>query len=193
LCVIAVGLVAIGRVVRTDGLAQKEERQAIQDELERSQNAEQVALEQLEQARLAEVASKQREQEQRERGVAALIEAETALKRESDARKKESVEHALAPPPLRRLMPSCTLTASCTPKRSLAGNEGRAERILDECPESQRGWEWHFLKRQCRLSSQPVWSGSAQKDLVHVAFFGKEWVLASDGAVAHMWETASAN
>src|SRR5262249_34467296 len=29
-----------------------------------------------------------------------------------------------------------------------AGNVGRAEELLDECPERLRGWEWHFLKRQ---------------------------------------------
>ena len=29
-----------------------------------------------------------------------------------------------------------------------AGNVGRAEELLDDCPERLRGWEWHFLKRQ---------------------------------------------
>jgi WD40 repeat protein len=29
-----------------------------------------------------------------------------------------------------------------------AGNVGRAEELLDGCPERLRGWEWHFLKRQ---------------------------------------------
>jgi serine/threonine protein kinase len=29
-----------------------------------------------------------------------------------------------------------------------AGNVGRAEELLDECPEHLRGWEWHYLKRQ---------------------------------------------
>jgi WD40 repeat protein len=29
-----------------------------------------------------------------------------------------------------------------------AGNVGRAEELLDDCPEHLRGWEWHFLKRQ---------------------------------------------
>jgi eukaryotic-like serine/threonine-protein kinase len=27
------------------------------------------------------------------------------------------------------------------------GNWGRAEELLDECPERLRGWEWHYLKR----------------------------------------------
>jgi serine/threonine protein kinase len=29
-----------------------------------------------------------------------------------------------------------------------AGNVGRAEELLDDCPEHLRGWEWNFLKRQ---------------------------------------------
>jgi WD40 repeat protein/serine/threonine protein kinase len=29
-----------------------------------------------------------------------------------------------------------------------AGNVGRAEELLNKCPEELRGWEWHFLKRQ---------------------------------------------
>jgi WD40 repeat protein/serine/threonine protein kinase len=29
-----------------------------------------------------------------------------------------------------------------------AGNVGRAEELLDECPVSLRGWEWHHLKRR---------------------------------------------
>src|SRR5262249_53095783 len=29
-----------------------------------------------------------------------------------------------------------------------ASNVGRAEELLNGCPEQLRGWEWHFLKRQ---------------------------------------------
>ncbi len=29
-----------------------------------------------------------------------------------------------------------------------AGNVGRAEELLEECPSDRRGWEWHLLKRQ---------------------------------------------
>src|SRR5205085_9376081 len=31
-----------------------------------------------------------------------------------------------------------------------ANNVQRAEDLLDECPQKLRGWEWHYLKRQCR-------------------------------------------
>jgi eukaryotic-like serine/threonine-protein kinase len=36
-----------------------------------------------------------------------------------------------------------------------AGNVGRAEELLDACPEHLRGWEWHFLKRQ-RYDKAPL-------------------------------------
>src|SRR5262249_47409430 len=31
----------------------------------------------------------------------------------------------------------------------LANNVGRTERVLDECAEEFRDWEWHYLKRLC--------------------------------------------
>ena len=37
-----------------------------------------------------------------------------------------------------------------------AGNVGRAEELLDECPLDLRGWEWHFLKRQCYGNAAPL-------------------------------------
>jgi WD40 repeat protein/serine/threonine protein kinase len=42
-------------------------------------------------------------------------------------------------------------------ERELAvGNVGRAEELLDDCPEHLRGWEWHFLKRQRYGTPQPL-------------------------------------
>jgi WD40 repeat protein/serine/threonine protein kinase len=37
-----------------------------------------------------------------------------------------------------------------------AGNVGRAEELLNECPEHLRGWEWHFLKRQRYGNAPPL-------------------------------------
>ena len=37
-----------------------------------------------------------------------------------------------------------------------AGNVGRAEELLDDCPEQLRGWEWHFLKRQRYGNVPPI-------------------------------------
>src|SRR4029077_12526852 len=40
--------------------------------------------------------------------------------------------------------------------RELAtGNVSNAEKLLEECPEHLRGWEWHFLKRQ-RYDGEPT-------------------------------------
>jgi eukaryotic-like serine/threonine-protein kinase len=48
-----------------------------------------------------------------------------------------------------------------------AGNVGRAEELLDECPEHLRGWEWHFLKRQRYGNAAPL---PHQATVVRVAF-----------------------
>jgi eukaryotic-like serine/threonine-protein kinase len=48
-----------------------------------------------------------------------------------------------------------------------AGNVGRAEELLDECPGHLRGWEWHFLKRQ-RYGNPPPLKHS--DTVVRVAF-----------------------
>jgi WD40 repeat protein/serine/threonine protein kinase len=37
-----------------------------------------------------------------------------------------------------------------------AGNVGHAEKLLDDCPEHLRGWEWHFLKRQRYGNPDPL-------------------------------------
>jgi len=37
-----------------------------------------------------------------------------------------------------------------------AGNVGRAEELLDDCPSDRRGWEWHFLKRQRYGNAPPL-------------------------------------
>jgi WD40 repeat protein len=33
-----------------------------------------------------------------------------------------------------------------------SGNVGRAQELLDDCPEEMRGWEWHYLKRLSQAS-----------------------------------------
>src|SRR5262249_37950991 len=48
-----------------------------------------------------------------------------------------------------------------------AGNVGRAEELLDDCPEHLRGWEWHFLKRQRYDDGPPIQHPST---VHHVAF-----------------------
>jgi WD40 repeat protein/serine/threonine protein kinase len=37
-----------------------------------------------------------------------------------------------------------------------AGNVGRAEELLDDCPQQLHGWEWHFLKRHRYGNTPPL-------------------------------------
>jgi WD40 repeat protein len=48
-----------------------------------------------------------------------------------------------------------------------AGNVGRSEELLDECPERLRGWEWHFLKRQRYGNAPPLQHSNT---VTHAAF-----------------------
>jgi WD40 repeat protein len=67
-----------------------------------------------------------------------------------------------------------------------AGNVGRAEELLDKCPEQLRGWEWHLLKRQ--RYGNPV-SLVHPETAVRVAF-SRDGEIASvcmDGKV-RLWE-----
>ena len=65
-----------------------------------------------------------------------------------------------------------------------AGNVGRAEELLDECPLDLRGWEWHFLKRQRYGNPPPMQHNTT---VVRAAFSpdGRQLATASmDGTVA---------
>ena len=39
-------------------------------------------------------------------------------------------------------------TIALVDRERAAGNSGHAERLLDQCPEALRGWEWDYLRRQ---------------------------------------------
>jgi serine/threonine protein kinase len=43
-----------------------------------------------------------------------------------------------------------------------AGNVGRAEELLTECPEKLRGWEWHYLKRLPHDKPRVLYPGKAR-------------------------------
>ena len=58
-----------------------------------------------------------------------------------------NVRHADRPLNVRRKR-SYTQRIALAGRELAAGNVGRAEELLDECPLDRRGWEWHFLKRQ---------------------------------------------
>jgi WD40 repeat protein len=63
-------------------------------------------------------------------------------------------------------------------------NVGRAERLLDECipkPASteMRGWEWHYLKRQCHTDLRTIFGPESQA--MGVAFSRDDRFLATTG------------
>ena len=51
-----------------------------------------------------------------------------------------------------------------------AGNVGRAEELLDECPLDRRGWEWDFLKRQRYGNPPPL----KHEDIVAIVAFSPD-------------------
>ncbi len=69
----------------------------------------------------------------------------------------------------------------------VAGNVGRTEELLDDCPESLRGWEWHFLKRQ-RYGNPPPLQHPAT--VVRVAFSpdGRQMVSACIDGTFQIWD-----
>jgi WD40 repeat protein/serine/threonine protein kinase len=65
-----------------------------------------------------------------------------------------------------------------------AGNVGRAEELLDDCPEHLRGWEWYFLKRMRYGGAKPI---KHKATVVYVAFSPEGRQIATvciDGTVA---------
>ena len=69
-----------------------------------------------------------------------------------------------------------------------AGSVGRAERSLDDCPATRRGWEWHYLKR--RRYQEPLVHSTLDAALT-VAYSPDRRYLATacaDGSVA-VWDT----
>jgi eukaryotic-like serine/threonine-protein kinase len=71
-----------------------------------------------------------------------------------------------------------------------ANNIGRAEELLDECPERFRGWEWHYLKRlgHGEVTTFAVTSALFDAVLSHDA--GRFAAAAQDGTI-HIWSTAT--
>jgi hypothetical protein len=67
-------------------------------------------------------------------------------------------------------------------ERALDDNNVKAaEQMLDECPTSLRGWEWHYLKRQCHLELMtlaghfgPVWPVARSPDGRWIASGGED-------------------
>jgi WD40 repeat protein/serine/threonine protein kinase len=73
-----------------------------------------------------------------------------------------------------------------------AGNVGRAEELLSQCPEEMRGWEWHFLKRQRYGNAPPL---KHPDTVLRVAFSPDGTQIATgcrDGTV-RIWDTKTSS
>jgi WD40 repeat protein/serine/threonine protein kinase len=73
-----------------------------------------------------------------------------------------------------------------------AGNLSRADQLLDDCPVSLRGWEWHYVKGLRRGSwpplrghTGPVWSVAVSPD-------GRHLVSSSFDHTVKVWNAATA-
>jgi WD40 repeat protein len=67
-----------------------------------------------------------------------------------------------------------------------AGNVGRVEQLLEECPPGLRGWEWRYLRKQCRgyrggLVHDAGDEGTALFPVVAVAYSSDGRTVASAG------------
>jgi WD40 repeat protein/tRNA A-37 threonylcarbamoyl transferase component Bud32 len=73
-----------------------------------------------------------------------------------------------------------------------AGNAGSAERVLSECPEKLRGWEWRYLQRLFRIRQVATLDGH-DKDVLAVAFSpdGSRMVAAGADGVVKVWDRQS--
>jgi WD40 repeat protein/tRNA A-37 threonylcarbamoyl transferase component Bud32 len=70
-----------------------------------------------------------------------------------------------------------------------AGNIGRAEQVLANCPAELRGWEWHYLQKLSRARQLATLKGH-KAEVVAVAFRGdgKRLASASADGIIKVWD-----
>jgi WD40 repeat protein/serine/threonine protein kinase len=71
-----------------------------------------------------------------------------------------------------------------------AGNVGRAEELLNECPPELRGWEWHFLKRQ-RYGNPPPLEHSNRVERVVFSPDGRQIASGCLDGTIQIWDAAT--
>jgi WD40 repeat protein len=76
--------------------------------------------------------------------------------------------------------------------RSLrASQPDLAESFLEQCPEDLRAWEWHYLKRLCRLEVVALEGHKARVRALAYSADGRRVVTASEDGTARIWDTGT--
>jgi WD40 repeat protein/tetratricopeptide (TPR) repeat protein/tRNA A-37 threonylcarbamoyl transferase component Bud32 len=70
----------------------------------------------------------------------------------------------------------------------LAGNPGRAEQLLADCPADLRRWEWHYLQRLCHAEFLTLASGSSAVTCVAYNRDGSRLASGSADGTVRVWE-----
>src|SRR5207249_3336681 len=70
----------------------------------------------------------------------------------------------------------------------LAGNVGRAEVLLNECPVARRGWEWHYLKRQLDPALLTLYHGLTKASCVAFSPDGRRAATGGLEPVVKVWD-----
>jgi WD40 repeat protein/serine/threonine protein kinase len=77
----------------------------------------------------------------------------------------------------------------------LAHHVGQAARLLEDCPESHRGWEWHYLKRLCQTDLFAISGHSSEARALAYSPDGQllasgsgRWLAGQDNGELKIWD-----
>src|SRR5262249_54922854 len=72
-----------------------------------------------------------------------------------------------------------------------AGNMGRVESLLDECPADRRNWEWHYLKRLCHADLLTFPFPAGEDVDIALSPDGKWFATAGEGHALKIWDATT--